>query len=104
MRVHSRRYANRMLRVGRLAVVFRGEEAEVPDWARGEYEWLIRRVPGVFPAASGRGEVAVPAREVTPVPIAPHVAEPAEPAAPPATADEADPDLARRTRGPRRPR
>lgn len=50
LRVWSSRYRDRGINVGRLLVVFRGEYAELPDWAVPEYNWLVTNVPGVRPA------------------------------------------------------
>ncbi len=91
-----------MLRVGRLAVVFQGEEAELPDWAVREYEWLIHRVPGVFPVGLETRTVAEPAREDASSPLAEDPAPPMP--APVVTADDPDADGTRRARGSRRPR
>ncbi len=77
--VRSRRYAGRMVRVGRLGVVFRGEYAELPEWAVREYAWMITCLPGVTPsqapaAVFGVDEGAMQA-VVEPVPVAPPAVE-----------------------------
>lgn len=75
--VRSNRYANRMVRVGRLMVVFRGELAEVPDWAEREYRWMLARMPGVVAAESPHAPS--PAASPT-APPPPEVASEAAPA------------------------
>ncbi len=79
--LRSHRYANRMIRAGRLLVVFRGEHAELPDWAIRERDWLVTRVPGVFaaapPAAVFGVDVTATASEATRPPEAPAAAPPA---------------------------
>ena len=52
--VRSQRYANRMVRVGRLLVAFRGEYAEIPEWAARERDWMVKHLPGVFAAQTPR--------------------------------------------------
>ena len=94
--VRSRRYADRMVRVGRLSVVFRGEYADLPDWAVREYAWMITCLPGVTPsqapaavfgveegsahATPAEAAPAAPAAEQAPAPVeteAPRAASPA---------------------------
>jgi hypothetical protein len=83
LHVRSLRYANRSLRVGRLLLVFRGEVAEVPDWARREYEWLLARIPGVAAYEPPRvAPAAEPVRAQEPVEAPPVVAEATEAARP----------------------
>ena len=52
--VRSCRYADRMVRVGRLLVVFRGEYAELPEWAARGRDWMLLRLPGVSAAEAPR--------------------------------------------------
>ena len=79
--VRSTRYANRMVRVGRLMVVFRGERAEVPDWAEREYRWMLARMPGV-PAAEPPQASPPPAADIA-------IASPPQPTAEDAVASAA---------------
>ncbi len=83
--VRSRRYAGRMVRVGRLGVVFRGEYAELPEWAVREYAWMITCLPGVTPSQAptavfgvDEGEVQASPPEAAPAaPVAVEVPAPA---------------------------
>ena len=102
-RVRSLRYANRMLRVGRLQVVFRGEYADIPDWAEREHWWLVHRVPGVFEVR----EEPAPSEPAAPAPAAePPVPEEQPPVAvvTPAPVERSEAEIARRERPGRRPR
>ncbi len=79
--VRSRRYSDRTVQVGRLCVVFRGEHAELPDWAVREYAWMITHLPGVTPsqpprAVFGVEEAAAPAPTAL-APAAPTAVPPA---------------------------
>lgn len=74
--LRSRRYANSSLRVGRLLVVFRGEIAEVPDWAQREYAWALLHVPGLV----AHDPMAATRAPEPSAPVPDDVAEPAEPA------------------------
>jgi hypothetical protein len=85
--VRSQRYANRMVRVGRLLVAFRGQYAEIPDWAAPERDWMVRHLPGVIAADTPAAVFGV---EAAP-PLAPSAADEA-PATVNASAPEVEPD------------
>ena len=92
LRVHSRRYAGRMVRVGRLLVVFHGEHAEIPGWAEREYRHMLAHIPGISPApasASAPSASSEPPAEPEAIAVTAPPTDPApEPAAgAPATAD-----------------
>ncbi len=73
-RLWSRRFAGRVLNVGRVALCFDGEVAELPDWAEAEYAWILRSMPGILPLEARNG-YAPPARPPS------HAAAPAPPPA-----------------------
>jgi len=74
--VRSQRYANRMVRVGRLLVAFRGQYAEIPEWAARERDWMVKHLPGVFAAPTPSEVFGVDAGAVAVVPPVPPPPEP----------------------------
>lgn len=105
--VRSRRYADRMVRVGRMLVVFRGEYAELPDWAARERDWMVQRMPGVSPAEAPRevfgiypeAPVVTEADGPEEVPEPSSVSEDISSVVPEAADPPADPGDSRRARG-----